>query len=222
MINAIGTLTDFMVNSQRSFDVSANNLSNMNSTGFKKNLYIERGRVKGTYVDITPGEYRYTGNTLHAALERDKFFAVMTPQGVRYTRNGEFTINERNELVTLSGHRLIGQNGLIPPLNGNVQFDMQGNVYSQDVRIDSFMIVQPQNRAEIRSAGDGLFVFNAAPAQGERLIQPGTLEGSNVDPMAEMIGVISKLRSFDIGQRLVKMQDNLLGKVSNDIGRSGG
>ena len=111
----------------KALDVAANNVANLNSPGFKRQLLsfsntsrlpeeqtseIERAtngslvRVR-TSVDMSPGELIRTGNPLHVALSGDGFFTVETPQGIRYTRNGSLRISKNKELVSGEGYPLL-------------------------------------------------------------------------------------------------------------------
>src|SRR5438876_6380039 len=85
-------------------DIITNNLANANTTGFKRDfgriLQGEQGFDVGTKVDLSPGDIVTTGNELDVAINGQGFFAVQTPNGVRYTRNGSFSLNNNGDLVT--------------------------------------------------------------------------------------------------------------------------
>src|SRR3712207_3865628 len=66
-----------------------------------------------TPLDMSSGAIEPTGNPLHAAIRGEGFFAVQTPAGERYTRNGAFEINGQGQLVTSDGHLVLGQSGPI-------------------------------------------------------------------------------------------------------------
>ena len=107
---------------KREMDVIANNLANMNTTGFKsqKMLFVEhlvksRGgdrllpvklsfaRDVAQITDLSDGELNTTGNTLDVAIKKDGFFVVETPNGQRYTRNGRFETDSQGQLVNQQG-----------------------------------------------------------------------------------------------------------------------
>ena len=119
---------------QRELDVVANNVANMNTTGYKADgaifeEYLMPGaqgagfqgadrRVsyvqdRATWRDVGSGPIRPTGNPLDVAIDGDAFFVVQTPRGERYTRNGAFQINAQGELVTTTGDRVVGDGGPI-------------------------------------------------------------------------------------------------------------
>src|SRR5712691_2865962 len=96
-------------------DVITNNLANANTTGFKRDfghiLQNETGFDIGTKVDLSPGDLVTTGNELDVALNGPGFFAIQTPNGVRYTRNGSFNLNATGELVTKDGMAVLNTSG---------------------------------------------------------------------------------------------------------------
>ncbi len=110
----------------REIDVVANNIANVNTTGYKADSAIfeeflmpiaHHGHFLGgdrrlsyvqdraTWHDFKPGPLKQTGNPLDVAIEGDAFLVVQTPRGERYTRNGALQINATGQLVTAEGHR---------------------------------------------------------------------------------------------------------------------
>jgi flagellar basal-body rod protein FlgF len=119
---------------QRELDVIANNLANLNTTGFKGEgakfeEYVMPGARAGnitvgdaslkfvqdrrTWHDLSQGTIQQTGNPLDVAVDGDGFLVVQTPAGERYTRNGALQMNAAGELVTSEGHRVLGEGGQI-------------------------------------------------------------------------------------------------------------
>src|SRR4051812_15325514 len=119
---------------RREMDVIANNLANLNTTGFKAdgnvfNEYLMPGARsdwftggdrrmsyvldRATWHDMGQGSIQQTGNPLDVAVDGKAFLAVQTPQGERYSRNGALQINARGELVTSQGYAVMGDNGPI-------------------------------------------------------------------------------------------------------------
>ena len=119
---------------QRELDVVANNVANLNTTGFKAdgNIFHEHlmpvaraERFRGpdrrlsyvidhtTWHDFSKGSIQQTGNPLDLALDGKAFLVVDTPRGERYTRNGALQVNAQGELVTNEGLRVLGESGPI-------------------------------------------------------------------------------------------------------------
>jgi flagellar basal-body rod protein FlgF len=119
---------------QRELDVVANNIANLNTTGYKAdnvtfgeymmpvaraNSFRGNDRLvsftqdRTTWLDQSQGPVEQTGNPLDIAMSGNTFLTVQTPQGERYTRNGSLQINSQGQLVTSEGLQVIGQNGPI-------------------------------------------------------------------------------------------------------------
>jgi flagellar basal-body rod protein FlgF len=118
----------------RELDVVANNVANMNTTGYKANRSMfeeylgpmarENGfqgsdrRVsfvqdRATWFETTQGPIQQTGNPLDLAIDGNAYFVVQTTNGERYTRNGAFQINAQGQIVTTDGSQVMGENGPI-------------------------------------------------------------------------------------------------------------
>lgn len=119
---------------QRELDVVANNIANLNTTGYKAdnvtfgeymmpvaraNSFPVGDRMvsftqdRTTWLDQSQGPVEQTGNPLDIAMSGNTFLTVQTPQGERYTRNGALQINAQGQLVTSEGLQVVGQNGPI-------------------------------------------------------------------------------------------------------------
>jgi len=119
---------------QRELDVVANNIANLNTTGFKAdNVVFQEFLMPGaqanqfagndrrvsfvqdraTWLDLSQGPVQQTGNPLDVAISGNAFLTIQTPRGERYTRNGALQLNNAGEIVTSEGHKVIGENGPI-------------------------------------------------------------------------------------------------------------
>jgi flagellar basal-body rod protein FlgF len=126
----------------RELEVVANNIANMNTTGYKADgaafeEYLgpvaRHGDFRGadqrmsyvqdraTWHDFKQGALLQTGNPLDLAIDGDAFLVVQTPRGERYTRNGSLQINATGQLVTIDGYAVLGQGG------GPIQFQSTDN-----------------------------------------------------------------------------------------------
>src|ERR1041384_3714246 len=118
----------------RELDVVANNIANINTTGYKSNSTVFQEFLmpgvranqfgggdrlvsfvhdRATWTDFTQGSVQSTGNPLDVAVSGNAFLTVQTPRGERYTRNGALQVNNQGQLVTSEGLQVIGQNGPI-------------------------------------------------------------------------------------------------------------
>ena len=119
---------------ERELDVVANNIANMNTTGFKtdnsmfekylmplarENRFNPKDRQvdfvidNGTWRNLSQGPVQQTGNPLDVAIQGSGFLVVQTQAGERYTRNGSLRIDAQGQLVTLDGATVLGENGPI-------------------------------------------------------------------------------------------------------------
>src|SRR5690242_16201080 len=135
----------------RQLDVVANNIANLNTTGFKSDNSMfeeflmpvarenrfrtpdrQMGFVndRGTWHDLRPGAVQQTGNPLDVAIDGNAFLTVQTPSGERYTRNGAMQVNAQGQLVTSDGSPVLGQNGpiVLQPTDRDVAIAADGSV----------------------------------------------------------------------------------------------
>ncbi|MEZ0323929.1 MAG: flagellar hook basal-body protein [Hydrogenothermaceae bacterium] len=215
-------------------DITTNNISNANTTGFKKVLMREMSQkipenlppasdlfVFPRFMDSPTlniqGSSIKTDNPLDVAIEGDGFFTVETGRGRLYTRNGHFNISSDGFLVTSSGGYLLDENGKRIKLNQNGRIDItrEGFIYQNGQQIGRLRIVNLQNLSHV---GDSYYTGQESPAGNYRIHQ-GYLENSNVEIVKEMVNLINSHRRFDIYMNLAKSLDMLEGKV-NDIGKA--
>jgi len=228
-------------------EVIANNLANINTTGFKRDRVFVRmlqessavrpdGRADLTgvdtqrYIDLSSGALRETGNPFDLALASDGFFAVDTPRGVRLTRNGNFTLNSDGTLVNAEGYAVLGSGGgriQIPHMDkldrDTLAINAGGEVVCKNEPLGTLRIVAPENPATLQKDHESLLFM----PEGERLrdvpqdqvmVHQGFLEDSNVDGIEEMIAMIELSRAFEADQKMIQSQDATLDR-SMDIGR---
>lgn len=147
---------------ERQLDVVANNMANVNTTGFKadKSLFEEYLRSgahednfarrdrnvsfvqdRATMHDFSQGANEQTKNPLDVAIDGNAFLAVQTPGGERYTRDGSLQINAQGQLVTASGYPVLGTSGPIvfQPTDKNINIAADGNITVMEgiSRVDS-------------------------------------------------------------------------------------
>lgn len=221
---------------RRHLDVVANNLANMNTTGFKREkmlftpflspqpaqLATKGGRAvfvqdKATAFDFSPGRLEMTGGTLDLALRSDGFFAVETPEGIRYTRDGQFNLNDQGQLVTPAGHPVLG-NGDAPivldPTSTSITVAADGTISAESGDIGRLRVVRFAEPAGLRAAGNGLWSTEDAPEEVERPgVVQGMLERSNVEPILELEQMMQVQRAYEQAKQLVEREDDRIKKM---------
>jgi flagellar basal-body rod protein FlgF len=227
---------------QRRIDIIANNLANMNTTGFKRETvlfqsYVQKmagtetpGTADVSYVqdygivrDTSGGHLQTTGNTFDLALNGDGFFTTRTPQGqTRYTRNGHFSMSPTYELVSSSGLPVLDTSGkpisFLPTDTGiNVSADGVISTRERGV-VGKIQVVKFANGQDLENVGDSMFKTSqvALPDKSPSIAQ-GMLEASNVAPIEEMTNMIQVSRQYQTIANLLDRQDQLQRQAISDM-----
>ncbi len=197
-----------------------------------------------SYTVFEQGELQQSNNPFDLALDGEGFFSIETPNGERYTRNGSFHLSKEGILVTKEGLPVKGENGIIEIKKNNFVVDKQGNVY-QNATFDGDpqrLVSMEENEWENMELIDRLKVVNfdrsrflkkqgsslwnttdqsgdqmAAALGSETKVEQGFLENSNVNPVTEMVKMIEVNRAYEANQRTIKTQDELSGRLVNDV-----
>lgn len=250
MIRGLYTAATGMLALMNKQDVIANNLANVNTTGFKKDyvsltsfpeaLVYAQGRQADASYMKTPigwlssgvgiantgfidsgGTLRQTGGTFDLAITGDGFFAIQTPAGERYTRDGSFTKDSLGRLVNQDGNLVLGENGVVNVRGNDISIDGSGKIYVDGNYVDTLKIRRFSN-GELEKNGNNMFIANSSGQRStDFTIKQGYLEGSNVDATAEMVDMGTTIRSFEANQRVLQAQDDTLGRAVNEVGKVG-
>lgn len=174
--------------------------------------------------DFEQSELQHTESVLDFGIDGEGLFTIKTPEGERYTRSGNFKINDKLELVTSEGYNVIGLEGpiVLEGFEGENLSINKFNELSIDGKIvDKFKMVNPTNTERLKKVGATAYRFDGemveAPFTGQ--ISQGFLEGSNVNTLKEMIQVMEVYRLYESAQRVVKSYDDVLGKSVTEVGR---
>jgi len=173
--------------------------------------------------DFERGQLEITNQKFDMALSGDGFFEIATEQGTLYTRNGAFTTDQYNQLVTMDGYMVNGIDGPIIIESDNFKVNEFGEVIQDNQITDKLSISNFTNVADLQKLGGTFFRFIDNPT-GEQVafegeVKQGVLEQSNVDAISEMISLIEMNRNYESNQKVVTTIDELLGKAVNEIGR---
>lgn len=225
MISGMYNLIDGSMTQQLRFETIANNMANSNTNGFKKDIvsFYEALDMKSiSNTDFSQGHLRYTGNELDVALSSKGFFKVETPNGLRYTRDGAFSINAEGNLVTGNGDTVLGQNGPITIEGGDVHIGNDGQVVVNNESVDKILVVDFDEPQLLRKEGGSYYSYQGKQkgisTESDAQIQQKYLEGSNVNPTQEIIKMIETYRAFESVEKAIQSIDALTGKMVNDYG----
>lgn len=209
--------------------VSANNLANVSTPGFRGDRVFARllegggGPVSIQASDRTPGSLSATGRPLDLALQGEGFLVLSTPEGRVLSRAGGLSADGSGYLVGSGGHPVLGERGpiVVPP--GEVHVSRTGEVHVDGVFLDRLQIVVPSAPGVLVRDGAGLL---AVPEDGgvlEPVPEPRVLQGyveeSNVNPVLAMTDMIDIQRSYATLQRSMWVLDSVLERLANDVGR---
>jgi flagellar basal-body rod protein FlgF len=229
-------------------DVLANNLANANTNGFKSqhafyrtfnewlqpeaetpmNLAVNQyGVLGGTRLDLSQGNLTTTGNDTDVALQGTGFIAVLAQNGVRYTRDGSFSLDKNRNLVTQQGDPVLSEqpDGRIQPIqvpSGKVTISPDGSLSVDGalvakLRIEDFppSAVLTQEGNSYLKAPDGA----AKPPVGTTVLQ-GAIETSNSDPVRSTVQLIDLQRTAQIMERAIAIFHNEFNRTAaQDLGR---
>ncbi|MEC4678009.1 MAG: flagellar basal-body rod protein FlgF [Nitrospirota bacterium] len=254
-MNSIYPVLSGALAQEKRLELITNNLANVSTSGFKKDIAVFEGLtplsrdaagtnvqfqarllgsdstfglLKTVETDFSAGAIQITDEPLDLAIQGEGFFAVQSPEGVRYTRNGHFTLDSGRQLVTTSGYPVLGSGGPISFPPGIVTIDSSGNISVRGseagatiIAVDILPVYTVSNPNNLKKVGGSLFkvVNGTAVPSIEGQIQQGALEGSNVNPVEEMVAMISVMRHYEAAQKAIQTADDIAGKAANEIGR---
>ncbi|WP_439817323.1 flagellar basal-body rod protein FlgF [Zavarzinia sp. CC-PAN008] len=225
---------------RRQLDVVANNIANMNTTGFKGEQSVFQEYLEdvnspfgdaafvtdiGTARDTAEGEFQPTGGPLDFAINGSGYFVVQTAEGDRYTRDGHLTIDATGRLVTRGGDPVLdatGQPITLDPRGGPITVAADGSISVGANPVGRLQVVRFQNEQALLLRGGSLLEApeGVVPevTRDVRIAQ-GMIEGSNVNPVVEMTRMIEISRSYESVTRLMQDQAELQRSSVERLGR---
>jgi flagellar basal-body rod protein FlgF len=214
-----------MVAEQVRQDQLANDLANASTPGFKPDespqhsfgqvlmANTEGGAAVGsvdegvalgkTFTNLTPGTMQETGEPLDFAIEGNGFFAVKTPQGIRYTRDGQFTTSAKGVLTDANGDPVLSAKG------AQIKVGAGGAVPASAVGVFEVPGAVKQ--------GENLYTGTAA-GKPTGTVRQGSLEGASVDAAKVMVEMITSMRSFQSGQQAIQAIAETLQEAASQVG----
>ena len=244
---------------QHRVEILSNNIANVNTVGFKQDKTqfqqhyasaLENNNLRTsanadasqaeefwfeltTHTDHSSGPLKQTGNRFDLAITGKGFFCVETPDGIQYTRRGDFGIDVNGNLVTQEGWPVLGQGGEITVesqadftdkdgheilVHGDGTVEVDGNSAGK-LRIVEFS--EPQ---QLSKAGNTYFILdpgNAAESEAtDYQISQGMIELSNVDAVRMMTELIETLRGYESYQKVIRSIDEVNSMAIKEVGRA--
>ena len=222
---------------RREMDMVANNVANLGTTGFRREglVFAEfvRAAAPGESLSMAdlgarfasqrPGELTVTGGRLDIAIEGDGFFAIREGDETLLTRAGAFQRSPDGLLVTPSGARVLDDGGapiFVPPDDPSLAVARDGTISTRDVPLGRIGVVSAPPETLSRVGGTAFrSSVEPVPVEAPRLRQ-GALEGSNVEPVAEIARMIAVSRAYEQMQGLMEDSDQRTRETIRRLGQA--
>lgn len=237
---------------ERALEVVANNVANVGTAGFRadrltfsESLARAGGPADGgpvptslryvsvgdERIDASAGPLRETGNALDLAVSGgDNYFAVTTPRGERYTRDGAFTVSPDGVVRTRSGDAVLAASPAdpahpelrVPPGTTNLSVGADGTLSSGETIFGRVRVVGLP-AASLEHEGSSLLVARGAtPVEAtDAVVTSGWLEGANVSPIHGMNELVAVTRSFEAFQRVIQGFRDLDTRTARELAGTG-
>jgi len=234
MSSGIYTAAAGAVAQSNALDVTASNIANATTSGFRGARVTFRqalataqsvdtalvGTSTGA-VDAQNGAITQTGNPLDVAINGDGFFSVDTTRGVRYTRDGSFQLGTDGTLVTADGNHVRGQNGAaiaIPQGSAQVAIDADGTVRADGNEVGKLELVHLDRNALTHDA-DNLVASKKAPLGGTPpTLISGAIEGSNVNVVRGVVDLVKVSRTYESLVRVIEGYHECESRAAQTLG----
>lgn len=221
----------------REIRVIANNVANMNTTGFRAQNMIFSEYVKSTdsaadslsmstgriAIPLSDqGNISLTGGALDLAIEGDGFFLIATPDGERLTRAGHFTTTATGDLVNQDGYNVLDAGGtpvFVPPSANGVSIGADGTLSADGQPIGRIALVRPEDPLSLLHTGGTSFATEAWQPDETSRIRQGALEDSNVNVVTQMARMIEVQRAYELGQKFLDQEDERMKSVIKTLSR---
>lgn len=239
MENAIFVGLSRQVALQNQMTIIANNIANMNTSGYRAQNAVFREMIEdpkgiedplsmvldyGQFQNTAPGPMRSTENPLDVALQGPGYLGVASGDETLFTRAGSFHVGINGELLTGAGDIVASTGGgpiIIPPEAKDLRITKDGTVTTNDGALGQIMVVEFENVQALEPTGNGLYRTDEAgnPAQKTQVLQ-GMLEGSNVNAVLEMTRMIDVSRAYQSTQRMLESEHERQRGMIQKLGQS--
>ncbi len=228
---------------RRQMDIIANNIANANTDGFKSEQPLFEEYISpnasgentspdiifsmdtGVTRNMQQGNILRTGSPLDTALGIDGFFSVQRDGGVAYTRNGNFKLSSKGELVTSDGLKILDSQSnpiVLPSNSGMPEIAKDGTISLSGQTLQRLGVFKMESPAAMQNIGGNLYTTDEKPsplpARDVTIIQ-GSVEMSNVESITEMTRMIDVLRKYQTASQLIDTGDDMLRKAIDQLSR---
>lgn len=227
---------------ERRMELLADNLANVSTAGFKGQKAVFEEAVPGfgnllagtnprsftsldkVVTDMSQGMMENTGRSLDVAIEGDGFFTVKTPNGMRYTRDGSFSLTADGTLVTREGYQVMGEKGPVLLTGPEVSISSTGDIEANGIVVDKLRLVSFNNVMNLVREGN-LFApaddtVKVVPVDPKTTVAQGYVENSNINAVRAMTEMIDAMRSYETHAKMVQTMDEMTRKSIEEVGRT--
>jgi flagellar basal-body rod protein FlgF len=236
MDNGVYVTLSYQAALRRQADIIANNIANSSTTAFKaekplfEEFLIESTNGKkvsfmrdfGTIRNLTEGNFVTTSNQFDMAIHGDGYFVIETPQGPRYTRNGNFTLDTEGQIVTTRGYPVLDESGapiVVSAASGSISVSRDGTVSPERGSSAKLQLVTFKDQQRLKKHADGLYSTQEDPQPPGPEIQvlQSKLESSNVEPIIEMTNLIKVHRMYESSQKTTQSDHDQQRKMIDSL-----
>ncbi len=224
----------------KQMNIVSNNMANMNTVGYKQDNALFTSYINQTpkavgigampmfftqdfadFQNFVEGAFKDTGNTFDMAIKGDGFFCIETKDGEKYTRKGQFTLNEDGALVTADGDLVMSENNtpfFFAPGETDITVSESGDVMTENGIIGRLKIAKFADNQKLLKIAGVLFenVEGNAVSFGSNNVRiaQGMVESSNVNSITEMTNLVKIQRSYEYVQQMIDEEHD---RLSNTI-----
>ncbi len=214
---------------ERKLESVSNNLANAETIGFKKDTISFDLKFKAQVnKDFSQGSFQTTGNALDVALSGEGFFKIETPEGIRYTRNGNFSLDINGVLVDQNGNPVLGQGGAITiageeDMEQTLSINQIGEISLGGEVLDTLDVVTFEDKRKLDREAENLLSYRGPTTDEiqveQTVVQHRVLENSNIQVVDEMVRMIDYNRMFETFTKSILTFDEVDNKAINDVGK---
>jgi flagellar basal-body rod protein FlgF len=223
---------------ERRLTTVANNVANMSTAGFraeevKFETLLSRSGARDvafssqgdSFISQRAGSLSYTGGSLDIATRGDAWFAMQTPEGIVYTRDGRLQMTEFGDLLSVDGHPVLDAGGAplqVDPAGGPLQIGIDGGISQGDVQVGAVGLFEIPDTARLVRYGDtGVIPTEPAIAVEDvaRIqVRQGYVEGANINPIVEITKLVMITRAFDSAAAAIEETEQTTDKAIQTLG----
>ncbi|MEK7773964.1 MAG: flagellar basal-body rod protein FlgF [Deltaproteobacteria bacterium] len=221
---------------EKRMEILSDNIANVNTSGYKKQKPVfedampdARGlrtfaAMNEVVTDMSQGLSEKTDRRLDVEIRGGGFFAVNTPNGPRYTRDGSFVLGADGTLMTREGYAVAGEKGAIKLTSPDVDINPDGSVMNGNAVAGKLKLVTFGNPGLLVREGSFFAAadpgVNPSQADPNTMLDQGHIETSNVNPVKAMTTMIEAMRSYETHSKMIQTIDDITKKTIDEVGRA--